>query len=383
MSPAVERVLIAGAGIGGLGLAVGLGRRGIAVDAIEAREDEHVAGIGISVPNNALRMINELGLLQDVIDAGFVFDQYVMCDDAGEVIVALPTPPSSDDVPGYMGISRPVLSAILTGGAVGNGAQIRRGVTIAAVEQDGDGVDVTFSTGEQDRYDLVVGCEGLRSPLRRELFGEDCGPQFTGYACWRAKPTIPRAVSAMTKYAGATTKAGLVPINEDEMYLFHVTAEPGNPWFDQRDMRDLLAARLEEYTGVVADVREHLPEADEIVYSPLEEVRLPAPWYRDRVVVMGDAAHAVVPHLSQGGSQALEDAVVLADELGKSQSVAAALHSFMNRRFERASHLQEVSHHLLVKEMTKNGSAPPSREHLREGMSQEMASIRAYLDRPV
>ena len=188
-----------------------------------------------------------------------------------------------------------------------------------------------------------------------------------------------RRVSAMTKFGGATTKAGLVPVAEHEMYLFHVTAEPGNPHYDPSNWRTLLEERLTEYTGVIAGVRHALPDASEIVYSPLFEVRLPRPWHSGRAVVIGDAAHAGVPHLSQGGSQALEDAVVLADELTR-YPPQEALPAFMNRRFDRARHVQRLSSEMMVREMA---AKPSNREDLRSDLSREMASIRAYLDRPV
>jgi 2-polyprenyl-6-methoxyphenol hydroxylase-like FAD-dependent oxidoreductase len=378
----VRRVLVSGGGIGGLAVAAGLAQRGVEVDIVEARADLTVTGIGITVPNNALRMLKCLGILDECLDAGYPFSEYVMCDAAGAAIAALPCPASSDGTPGYLGIARARLAAILRAAALSAGATLRLGVTIEEFAEDARAARVRLSDGADGEYDLVVGCEGLRSSLRTRLFGEDVGPVFTGYSCWRAKPKMERRVGAMTKYRGATTDAGLVPITEDEMYLFHVTAEPGNPYHEPGDLRDLLEQRLAEYTGVIAEVRDNLPVAAEIVYSPLFEVRLPQPWHLGRAVVIGDAAHAVVPHLSQGGSQALEDAVVLADELTR-RPLADALPAFMDRRFDRARHLQHVSATLLLREMTSQPAGAADRGNLGAELTREMASIRAYLDRPV
>jgi 2-polyprenyl-6-methoxyphenol hydroxylase-like FAD-dependent oxidoreductase len=375
-------VLVSGAGISGLAVAVGLARRGVEVDIVEARADLTVTGIGITVPNNALRMLKRLGVLDECLDAGYAFDEYVMCDAAGGRIVALPCPASSGGVPGYLGIARARLAAILRAAAASAGVRPRLGVTIEELTEDSRAARVGTSDGREAEYDLVVGCEGLRSPLRTRLFGAAAGPVFTGYSCWRAKPRMPRRVSAMTKFAGATTDAGLVPVTEDEMYLFHVTAEPGNPYHEPGDWRDLLEMRLAEYTGVIAEVRDNLPAAAEIVYSPLFEVHLPQPWYSGRAIVIGDAAHAVVPHLSQGGSQALEDAVVLTEELTQ-RPLADALPAFMSRRFDRAQHLQRVSSALLAREMTGEPVSAAGRGDWGAELSREMSSIRAYLDQPV
>ena len=384
MNTTVQRVLVSGGGISGLVVAAMLAERGVHVDVIEARPDLTVVGIGISVPNNALRMLNAVGVLDEVVAAGYVFDVYEMCDSSGESIVAFPRPASADGVPGYMGIARERLADILRAAATSAGARLRLGVTIDEYEYEADAhaARVRLSDGTDHAYDLVIGCEGLRSTLRTRLFGPAADPVFTGYSCWRAKPRMPRRVNAMTKFRGATSDAGLVPISEDEMYLFHVTAEPGNPHLDPAQWRDLLVERLQEYTGVIAEVRANLPAASEIVYSPLFEVRLPQPWFSGRAVVIGDAAHAVVPHLSQGGAQALEDAVVLTEELTE-RPIDEALPAFMKRRFDRATHIQRVSSQLLIREMTSPIPTVGRREELRSELAEEMATIKAFLDQPV
>lgn len=382
MSSTVQRVLVSGGGISGLAVATALAHRGVSVDIVEARTDSTVTGIGISVPNNALRMLNTLGVLDECIAAGYVFDTYEMCDSSGQSIVVLPTPGSAGGVPGYMGITRSAMADILRSAATSAGAELRLGVTIDEYRDDPHAAHVRLSDGRSGEYDFVIGSEGLRSPLRTTLFGPAADPVFTGYSCWRAKPVMERRVKAMTKFRGTDTDAGLVPLNEHEMYLFHVTPEPGNPYLEPSEWRNLLVDRLGEYTGLIAEVRDNLPPASEIIYSPLFEVHLPQPWYSGRAIVIGDAAHAVVPHLSQGGSQSLEDAVVLADELTR-RSLDEALPAFMERRFARAQHIQQTSKNMLLREMSSAIPTLDRRDELRSELSEEMKAVRMFLDQPV
>jgi 2-polyprenyl-6-methoxyphenol hydroxylase-like FAD-dependent oxidoreductase len=101
--------------------------------------------------------------------------------------------------------------------------------------------------------------------------------------------------------------------------------------------------RLAEYGGPIAEVRDQITDPAKVVVRPVEAILLPPPWYRERVLLIGDAAHATSPHVGQGAAQAIEDAVVLGDELAADQPLEAALERFMERRFERCKIVIEGS----------------------------------------
>ena len=111
--------------------------------------------------------------------------------------------------------------------------------------------------------------------------------------------------------------------------------EPGNPRFAPETLAREMRARLAGYGGLLGEAARAVTDPALVVYRPLEACIMPDPWYRGRVVLIGDAAHSATPHLGQGAAMAVEDAVVLAEELG-GRDVPAALRAFMERRFERA-----------------------------------------------
>ncbi len=119
------------------------------------------------------------------------------------------------------------------------------------------------------------------------------------------------------------------------MYIFAVIEEKGNPRFAPETLADEMRKRLEGYGGMMGEAARHVTDPELVVYRPLEACIMPDPWYQGRVVLIGDAAHSATPHLGQGAAMAVEDAVVLAEELA-AKDVDAALHAFMDRRFERA-----------------------------------------------
>jgi 2-polyprenyl-6-methoxyphenol hydroxylase-like FAD-dependent oxidoreductase len=101
--------------------------------------------------------------------------------------------------------------------------------------------------------------------------------------------------------------------------------------------------RLAPFAGPVAQAREQIVDDDAIVLRPIENIIVPAPWHRGRIVLVGDAAHGATPHCGQGAAQAIEDGIVLAGELAKDVPVIAALEAFTERRYERCRAIVEGS----------------------------------------
>jgi len=342
---AFKRVLIVGGGIGGLTLAVALGRQGVSVDVIEIKAEHTVHGVGIIQPGNALRALRTLGLMDACLAEGFQTDQYAMYDAAGEFIarmqllrIAGPT------IPAVNGLPRTALHRILTRAAQAAGARIRLGLTVATITSHADRADVVLSDGSQEPYDLVVGADGIRSQVRKMTFGEAHEPQFTGHGVWRF--TVPRTpeVTHQIMLFGVGVKAGVMPVSHDQMYLLLVTNEPGNAWMPPDSRDRLLRDRLQSFTApVVTAIRDQIRDPSLVIYGPIEEVILPPPWHRGRVLLIGDAAHASGPHVSQGATMAIEDAIVLAELIGQGLAGEAVLSQFMSRRYERCKFVQDTS----------------------------------------
>jgi 2-polyprenyl-6-methoxyphenol hydroxylase-like FAD-dependent oxidoreductase len=127
------------------------------------------------------------------------------------------------------------------------------------------------------------------------------------------------------------------------MYVFVLENVAANVRVDPAAFHEKLRELLRPYGGPLATVREQLNPASSIVYRPLETVLLPAPWYRGRTVVIGDAAHATTPQLASGAGMAVEDGLVLADELACAVTVEEGLRHFMARRYDRCRLVVENS----------------------------------------
>ncbi|GHF35159.1 FAD-dependent oxidoreductase [Amycolatopsis bartoniae] len=340
-----------GAGIGGLSSAIALAEKGWQVTVAELKPENTTVGVGINNPANALRALKALGVYDEVVRRGWEYQGIQRYTEDGELITTF-EPTSPGDVPFQISMTRADLHDILTSRARELGARIELGLTWTAIDQHDDEVHVTLTDGTTRAYDLVVGADGIRSPLRRLLFGTGHEPRGTGYVCWRMRAERPEGVRYSQYFNGSRVKATVINLNPATMYLLVIErAEPG-PARTPAELAAGLRALLDGFPGLIKEIRDSITPATEIHRGPLEEVELPGSWYRGRVVLIGDAAHAITPHLAQGAGMAMEDAVVLADELDRTgDDVPAALNAFQRRRHPRVSYVQQQAHEILRNEM--------------------------------
>jgi 2-polyprenyl-6-methoxyphenol hydroxylase-like FAD-dependent oxidoreductase len=340
---AIGRVLIVGGGIGGLTLATALAQKEVSVEVVEIKPKPEVYGVGILQPGNCLRALRTIGVFEECLAAGFQTDEYRYLNARGEALAKLRLMRIADpDRPAINMLPRRSLHNILTGAAERAGARITPGVTIESLQQNSENVVVRLSDGRTFAVDLVVGADGIRSHVRDLVFGK-IEPQFTGHGVWRYTTARPPELDYQCISFGVAVKAGLVPITADTMYLLVVTNEPSNPWMVSDQLHVLLKQRLVQFGGMVGAVRDEINDPTRIVYTAIEEVILPAPWYRGRVVLIGDAAHASSPHIAQGAAMAVEDAIVLAELVASGKPTTQLLDEFMTRRYERCMFVQETS----------------------------------------
>jgi 2-polyprenyl-6-methoxyphenol hydroxylase-like FAD-dependent oxidoreductase len=371
-----KRVLIIGGGFSGMAAAIQLRKAGASVDIVEIDPAWRSYGAGITLSGASLRALRAIGALEAFLEQGAAADGVDVFSAAEHRIASLPTPRlAGADVPGGGAIMRPALAAILAKATRACGASVRLGVTFEKIEANADGVHVIFSDGSQDAYDLAVAADGLYSKTRVAIFPEAPQPQYTGQCVWRAVAPRPPEIERPTMWLGHKVKVGVNPVSRDEMYMFVTEDRPSNDRIDAARFTSMLAELIAPFSSpVVQQVRTSLGERSRIVYRPLEALLMPRPWSRDRVVLIGDAAHATTPHLASGACIGIEDAIVLADEVERADSLAEALRSFESRRWERCRMVVENSVRLGEIEITGGDPA----EHaaiMRESMMALAAPI--------
>jgi 2-polyprenyl-6-methoxyphenol hydroxylase-like FAD-dependent oxidoreductase len=252
------------------------------------------------------------------------------------------------------------LHEVLIRNALGLGAHLRLGTTFTGIDTSGERPRVTFTDGTSSDYDFVVAADGVHSAARTALFGKEHRPRFSGQGVWRYNVPRPPALDHMIMCMGLSRgKCGFTPVNSQTGYVLLVQAEPGNPRHPDDQLADIMRKRLGALSGPMAELRDQITDASQVVYRPLEVILMPSPWYRNGVLLIGDAAHATTPHLGQGAAQAVEDAIVVTELLTKGLTGDALGEAYMQRRFDRLKFIWEASIQVGQWEQTEDPQQDP------------------------
>ena len=352
---AAVSVSIVGAGTAGPLLALALKRSGryapVLYDAAASFGD---VGGGFNLAPNGLRLLERLGLLDKVCEAGVplrtghirtmdgrrvtAFEGSAVCAAFGGL--------------GNVGILRSRFHAIAVAQAAAEGIPIYNRKALSALAQDGAGVTLTFADGSTARSELVVGCDGLRSATREALYGPS-HPQFTGMEAVigltdsaRVATTAGHVTADTVVFQGNGAQFGLYGVAPDTVMWFmdqpaaEATTERWEGDADLAEIRQRLDVRLREL-GAAPLARDLVAGAHRVIrYAIYDRKPIPS-WTRGRVVLLGDAAHPMSPHLGQGANTALEDAGVLAELLaGSSADYAWAFRQYEQLRQKRTAAIQ-------------------------------------------
>lgn len=326
------RVIVVGAGIGGLAATLVLRTLGFDAHVYEQAPALREIGAGISLASNALRALDTIGLSGGIRLQSITGAQGALRNPNGRVLIALP----ADELAKRIGIvavmHRAELLALLAERI--DPAWLHLNQCCIGIEQDRNKVTVRFHGGETLTADAVIGADGLRSSIRTQLFGS-CSIRYAGYTAWRSVVEFNGSRNLVIEETwGCGCRFGIVPMSGGRVYWFATK----NASEGQRDPEgQTKAVLLNQFRGWHEPIQALVEAAQEgsVLRNDIYDID-PLPGYtRGRVALLGDAAHAMTPNLGQGACQGIEDAVVLGACLKKHSSVESALQEYSRRRVPR------------------------------------------------
>lgn len=363
------RVLIVGGGVAGLTLCGLLERRGFQPTLIERAPEFGNVGYVIVVWPSGSRILKGLGLYERLREQGCAFTRYNISNYRGKVINSYTIDSVVEKYGPIVSIYRPDLIDILTGAVSGD--SVRMNTTVVSLSDTDEGVETVFSDGSEEIYDLVIGCDGIRSKIREDVFG-DIPLRYSGMSGWGfwVNPDL-CASEGIIEYWGRGKFLGMWPTRGRLAVFTSVKRKSG--------VRDSVDTRIEsvrrsfaEFGGVVPEILRGLDDPRDIYYDEYNDLRMDR-WSCGRVVLVGDSVHAILPNAGAGVSMAMESAAVLAEELCRTDSVNLphAFRQYESRRKSRVNKVQNQSRIMGKFIYTENGALSSVRDYL----------VRAYSSR--
>jgi 2-polyprenyl-6-methoxyphenol hydroxylase-like FAD-dependent oxidoreductase len=349
------RILVVGAGIAGLGAARALRRRGLAAEVVEREPAWTHTGAGIYLPGNAARALRALGLEAAVAERGSLITHQRLCDHRGRLLADIDLAALWGDVGPCLALHRADLHDVLA--SHGDPVPARMGVSVQRLCQQTDTVTVEFGDGNTDRYDLVIGADGINSTVRELTVGTGA-VRPVGRLAWRFVTQCPPKLTSWTALLGRDVTFLAVPIGRGQVYCYCDGPTEPTARSHGDDAKRRLAELVTGFAAPVPAVLDALGPDGAVHVAPIEEVTLNR-WSRGQVLLVGDAAHATSPNMAEGAAMALEDGLVLAECLASGEGIAQVVARFQARRHPRTQWVLAQTHR---RDRTRN--LPPALRNL-------------------
>jgi 2-polyprenyl-6-methoxyphenol hydroxylase-like FAD-dependent oxidoreductase len=331
---------VVGGGIAGLGVTRALRQRGLAADVVERQPAWTHDGAGIYLPGNAVRALRALGLEAAVAERAAPIPRQRLCDHRGRLLADIDLAALWGDVGPCLALHRADLHEVLA--SHGDGVPARMGRPVQRLSQHHDTMTVGFGDGTGDRYDLVIGADGVHSTVR-ELAVLAGAVRPVGQLAWRFVTACPPEVTTWTVLLGRKVTFLAVPIGRGRVYCYCDTPAEGTPELAGDVVTGYLCDLLAGFAAPVPAILDSLGPSSAVHVGPIEEVILDR-WSDGSVLLIGDAAHATSPNMAEGAAMALEDGLVLAECLAQERDVGQAMASFQARRRPRTRWVRAQTH---------------------------------------
>jgi 2-polyprenyl-6-methoxyphenol hydroxylase-like FAD-dependent oxidoreductase len=379
------RVAIVGGGIGGLVLALALRERGIGFEVYEQASELREIGAAVALSANGTRELRRLGLGDQVEAVSVVPSALVIRRwDTGEIIADHPIGrerayEATFGAP-YYGVHRVALLQALVERLTGEGLHLGR--RCVGVDERASGAELPCADGASVAADVVVGADGVHSVIRPYVVGELRG-RFSGTVGYRGlvaveqMPSLPDP-TPLQFWAGPGRHLLHYAIDGGRTINFlavvRVPEWTNEAWMEPCAVSDAVDA----FAGWHPAVTEMVGATDVGARWALHDLEPLERWHTDRVVLIGDAAHAMVPHQGQGANQTIEDAIALADCLAEDDDVGSALRRYAARRRKRTARVQLWSRRAVDLMHIPDGPEIAARDALFRKLYSELAWIHSY-----
>lgn len=337
------KLLVIGGGIGGLTTAIALQRKGLTVQVFESAPGFKPLGAGLVLAANAMKALQTIGISEAIQPAGKLLTHGTILTDRGKVL-------STVDVAAIMKrfgmhnftIHRADLHQILLSQLQPNTLAYTK--KCAEVTQHSAGVTVTFTDGTTATGDCLLAADGVHSVIRQKLIPEST-IRYAGYTCWRAVVEADPSQIDLTNFTeswGTKGRFGIAPLTGNRVYWYACLNAPAQSMEMKQKTIDDLRECFKDYHDPIPYLL-RITQNNQLIHNDIVDIKPLKQLAFGRILLMGDAGHATTPNMGQGACQAIEDAAVLMNQLGREATPELDFRAFERKRLVRTTQVNKAS----------------------------------------
>ncbi|HPW61599.1 MAG TPA: FAD-dependent monooxygenase [Cyclobacteriaceae bacterium] len=340
-----NRILIIGGGIAGLTTALALQKTNLDFIVFEAVPEIKAVGAGISLAGNAMRALTKLGVDEEVKRRGHLISSMIIEDDKGKRISIMDAEKLSREYGlDNVAIHRADLHQVLLTSIDTN--RIVTGKKAIDFSEEPGGITIFFDDGSKEQGSAAIIADGIHSGLRKKLL-PGVSPRYSGYTCWRGVVENRWNIQHhAVETWGSKGRFGYVPIGNNKVYWFACKNAPIKDEMMSLFRISDLVDNFKSYTYPIPEILKDTSDAD-LILSDIVDLKPISQYAFNRILLLGDAAHATTPNLGQGACMAMEDALFVAEEINRQpKNIVNAFKSFEQKRVPRAQYIVNTSFRL-------------------------------------
>lgn len=328
---------ILGGGIAGLTTAIALKQKGFEVEIFEAAPQLKPVGAGLGLGANAIKALQALSIDKPIIAAGRKLPTFSFYNHKGTLLNTTDSQLLSQKYGlDNFAIHRAALHTQLLAQLANTSIHLNK--KAIGYIQNGTTTTVRFADGSTHNTQCLIVADGIHSAIRQKLLPA-VQPKYAGYVCWRGVVEGSEIeLNEASETFGPKGRFGLVPLANNQLYWYACINAPQNstvyPSYTVEDLKQHFAG----YRNPIQKVLEK-SAAIKLLFGDISDLPPLEKFAFGTILLIGDAAHATTPNMGQGACQAIEDAVVLADELGKTHNIQTAFTNYENRRRARTRYI--------------------------------------------
>ncbi len=356
----MKRVLIVGGGIAGITSAILLEEAGFEIDLVEIAKEWGPVGAGIVLWPNALKILERVGVRDEIESHGNVIEEMIVTDEGGKKISSLKFARLFEKGLFAIAAARAELHYALVSKL--KNTKVILNDTVESINDTGDEVTVKLRSGTQKEYDLVIGADGINSKIRKILF-PDASVRYSGNTNWRFMVSGDFDFNRTRAYEmwGRGKRFGMVPIGRgNTYYCFAVLNSPPGLNENRHITKEKFVNMLSEFGWKAKEFIRKIEDSTVLIHNDLEDIRLKE-WYKGNVILIGDAAHGITPNLGAGAAMAMEDSILLVSSLVKFKDNKEAFRSSFDARYKRVNRILNDSYRVGKMGTINNGALRAAR----------------------